>query len=143
MGIVRHPFRGGATSQTKPDPIRLIPMKLILTLSALVISASLALAAEGDKPKKPEGGKPGEGKRPNPEEMFKKVDANGDGSISKDEFKAAPFAQKEPDKAEKMFAFKDADKDGKLSKEEFAKRPEGKGGKPGQPGKGGDAPKKP
>ena len=113
-------------------------MKIILTLSALVISASLALAAEGDKPKKPgEGGKPGEGQRPNPEEMFKKLDTNADGSISKDEFKAAPFAQKEPDKADKMFGFKDTDKDGKLSKEEFAKRPEGKGGKPGE------APKKP
>lgn len=120
-------------------------MKLILTLSALVISASLALAAEGDKPKKPgPGGKPGEGKRPNPEEMFKKLDANADGSVSKDEFKAAPFAQKEPEKADKMFAFKDTDKDGKLTKEEFLKRPEGgKGGKPGQPGKPGEAPKKP
>ena len=112
-------------------------MKIILTLSALVISASLALAAEGDKPKKPGEGKPGEGKRPSPEEIFKKLDANADGSVSKDEFMAGPRAKQDPAKGGEHFTRMDTDKDGKLSKEEFAKRPEGKGGKPG------DAPKKP
>lgn len=117
------------SDQTKT---KLIAMKIILSLTALVISASLALAAEGDKPKKPgEGGKPGEGKRPNPEEMFKKLDTNSDGSISKDEFLASPMAKKDAAGAEKRFAAKDKDKDNKLSKEEFAARPEG--GKP--PGK--------
>jgi hypothetical protein len=104
-------------------------MKLILTLSALFVSASLALAADEAKPKKPgEGGK-GDGKRPDPAEMFKKLDTNADGSVSKDEFMAGPQAKENAERAGKMFEFKDADKDGKLTKEEFAKRPEGKGKK--------------
>ena len=121
-------------------------MKLILTLTALFVSASLALAAEGDKPKKPgEGGKPpggpGDGKRPNPEEVFKKVDANADGSVSKDEFMAAPFAKKDAAMAEKRFTTQDKDKDGKLTKEEFVKRPDGPPGKkPGKPDEGGKKP---
>ncbi|HSJ03998.1 MAG: EF-hand domain-containing protein [Verrucomicrobium sp.] len=102
-------------------------MKTMLTLFALALSASLALAADGDKPKKPGG--PEGGKR-NPEEAFKKLDANGDGFLSKDEFKAAPFAQKNPERAEKGFENKDKDKDGKVSKEEFVAKPEGKPGKP-------------
>ncbi len=100
----------------------------MLTLFALALSASLALAADGDKPKPPGG----DGAKRNPEEAFKKLDANGDGSLSKDEFKAAPFAQKNPERAEKGFEAKDKDKDGKLSKEEFVARPEGK---PGEQGK--------
>lgn len=107
-------------------------MKSILTLFALALSASLALSAEGDKPKRPGGP---EGARRNPEEAFKKLDANGDGSISKDEFKAAPFAQKDPERAEKGFEHRDKDKDGKLSKEEFTAKPEGRPGKPGGEGK--------
>jgi len=102
-------------------------MKLILTLTALFVSASLAFAA--DEPKKPEPGKggKGEGKRPDPAEMFKKLDTNGDGFVSKDEFMAGPQAKENAERAGKMFEMKDADKDGKLNPEEFAKRPEGKG----------------
>jgi hypothetical protein len=110
-------------------------MKIILTLGALLLSASLALAAEGDKPGKP-GKPPGEGgdrPRPNPEEMFKKADTNGDGSISKEEFLATPRAKENAERAEKMFTAKDKDKDGKLTKEEFAARPDG-GRKPGEGG---------
>lgn len=102
-------------------------MKLVLTLTALLMSASLAMAAEGDKPKKPEGGKPGEGKRPNPEEIFKKLDANADGSVSKDEFLASPRAKQDPAKAEEHFSHVDKDGDGKLSKEEFVAMAKAKG----------------
>ena len=111
-------------------------MKIILTLGALLLSATVALAAEGDKPKKP----PGEGDRPrlNPEEMFKKLDSNNDGSISKEEYLASPRAKENAERAEKSFAARDKDKDGKLSKEEFTARPEG-GRKPGE---GGDRPGK-
>ena len=110
-------------------------MKKILTLCALAICGAFTLhAADGDKPKKPGDGKPGEGKR-NPEEMFKKMDTNGDGSVSKDEFMAGPRAKQDPAKAEERFKELDKNNDGKLSPEEF------KAGGPGK--KGGDAPKKP
>ena len=92
-------------------------MKTMLTLFALALSASpppspltatspspLVATVPSAIPKKPY-----------------KIDANGDSSLSKDEFKAAPFAQKNPERAEKGFEAKDKDKDGKLSKEEFAK----------------------
>jgi len=89
-------------------------MKAITTiLSILALSATLN-AAEGDA-KKPEGEK----KKFDPEAAFKKLDANSDGSISKEEFLASPQAKKDAAKADKMFAGKDKDKDGKLSKDEF------------------------
>ncbi|MEZ0274943.1 MAG: EF-hand domain-containing protein [Roseimicrobium sp.] len=112
-------------------------MKLILTLGALILSASFALAADGDKPRKP--GEGGDKPRPNPEEMFKKADTNNDGSLSKEEFLATPRAKENAERAEKIFTAKDKDKDGKLSKEEFAARPEGDR----KPGEGGDKPRKP
>jgi Ca2+-binding EF-hand superfamily protein len=102
-------------------------MKLTLTLAALFVSASLAIAAEGDKPKKPGEGKAGDGKRPNPEEIFKKLDANSDGSVSKDEYMAGPRAKQDPAKAGEGFSRLDKDSDGKLSKEEFAAAMKGKG----------------
>lgn len=113
-------------------------MKIILTLGALLLSASLTFAADGDKPQKPPGGESGKGgkgggPRGNPEEMFKKADTNGDGTLSKDEFMATPRAQEDTERAEKAFGMRDKDKDGKLSKEEFAHRPDGgrpPGGRP-------------
>lgn len=111
-------------------------MKIILSLGALLLSASLTFAADGDKPGKPPGG--GDRPRGNPEEMFKKADANGDGSLSKEEFLATPRGKENPERAEKMFGAKDKDKDGKLTKEEFAARPEGAP----KPGEGGDRPGK-
>lgn len=112
-------------------------MKTIVALFALALTASFAIGAEGDKPKKPGG--PEGGKR-NPEAAFKKLDANGDGSLSADEFKAAPFAKENPERAEKGFGMRDKDKDGKLSLEEFSARPEGR---PGRPPEGGKKPAKP
>lgn len=86
-------------------------MKQILTsIIAISVSAFVATAADEAKPKK--GG--------NPEEMFKKLDSNSDGSISLDEFKAGPAGKKDAAKAEEVFKKKDKDSDGKLSKEEAA-----------------------
>jgi hypothetical protein len=109
-----------------------IVMKLILTLTALFVSASLATAA--DEPKKPGEGK-GDGKRPSPEEFFKKLDANGDGSLSKDEYLASPRAKQDPAKGAENYAKMDKDSDGKVTKEEFAagmagRKGDGKGKKP-------------
>ena len=83
------------------------------------------------------GGKGGH--RPNPEEVFKKLDANGDGSVSLDEFKAGPRAPKEADKAQEIFGKIDKDGNGSASLEEFKahRPPHGPGGRP--PGGGGDA----
>jgi len=84
-------------------------MKTILTLAALFLGASLtSLATAADKPGKGD-----------PEAAFKKLDTNGDGSITKEEYMASKKAQKDADKAGKHFEKLDANKDGKISKEEF------------------------
>ncbi|CAN5901648.1 hypothetical protein BH11VER1_BH11VER1_11680 [soil metagenome] len=80
-------------------------MKITALLFALLLSASMTYAADAEKPK------------PNPEEMFKKKDANGDGKVSKEEFTKGA---KDAAKAEATFTAKDKDKDGSLTKEEFA-----------------------
>jgi hypothetical protein len=102
-------------------------MKVILTLAALFVSASLALAA--DEPKKPGDGKGGkDGKRPSPEEIMKRLDTNADGSVSKDEYMAGPRAKQDPAKGAEQFTKLDKDSDGKLTKEEFAAMAKGKKG---------------
>lgn len=125
------PTEGRCTHKTKPET-KIHKMKLVLTLTALLASASLVLAA--DEPKKP--GERGEGKRPNPEEFFKKLDTNADGSVSKDEYLAGPRAKQDPAKGAENFGKLDKDNDGKLTKDEFAAMAKGK-----RDGKG-DAPKK-
>ena len=108
-------------------------MKTILTLCALAISGAMTLrAADGDTPKKPAG----DGKKPNPEEIFKKLDTNGDGFLSKEEYLASPRAKKDPAAAEKKYAELDKKGDGKVTLEEFKAGMHGK--KPA-----GDAPKAP
>jgi hypothetical protein len=81
---------------------------------------------------------PGKGKRPNPEEIFKKLDADADGSMTLDEFKKSPMAQKDEAKAEEIYKKIDANSDGSVTLEEFkAHRPPHRPGGPGGPGKGG------
>lgn len=108
----------------------------ICTLSALAIAASLSFAQEAPKGPKGPGG-PGKGKRPNPEQIFKKLDADANGSVNLEEFKASPRAKEAPDKAEEIFKKIDADSDGSVTLEEFKKHrpPHGPGG-PGKGGKG-------
>jgi Ca2+-binding EF-hand superfamily protein len=88
-------------------------MKLVITLLALLISTSLACAADKEKPKRP-----GDSKRA-PDAFFKSVDKNGDGFVSRDEYMADPRAKQSPKTAETNFPRLDKDKDGKLSKDEF------------------------
>lgn len=70
--------------------------------------------------------------KPNPAEAFKKIDANHDGTLSIDEFKASPMALKDPAKTEELFKKKDKDGNGKLTLEEVSHetQPEDKGVKP-------------
>ncbi len=121
-------------------------MKTLITIcSAMALASALCLAE--DKPGRPPGGPDGprgDRQRPNPEEAFKKLDANSDGSISLEEFKANPRAQANPDRAGEAFARMDKDSDGKVTLEEFKSgRPAGGPLGPGGPGRGGDKPKRP
>lgn len=89
-------------------------MKSITSILAILALAATVNAAEGDK--KPEEGK----KKGNPEEMFKKLDKDGNGSISKEEFMASPNAKKDEAKAAERFGKMDKNSDGSLTKEEMA-----------------------
>ena len=109
---------------------------LVTPLCALAFAGSLCFA-EDKPPGPPPGGPEGKGGRPhaNPEEAFKKLDANSDGEITLDEFKAGPRGQKDPARAEAAYKKIDKDGDGKVTLEEF------KAGRPQKPGgPGGDAP---
>lgn len=91
-------------------------MKIITTLCALTLCGALSsIAAKGAK----NGGNGGDKPHHNPEEVFKKLDSNNDGSISKEEFLEGPRAKANPAKAAEHFKMMDKDGDGKLSLEEF------------------------
>ena len=67
-------------------------MKITLTLCALAICGAMSLKAADEKPKS------------NPQqETFKKLDANGDGKVTKAEFMAFPESQSDAAKAEQMW----------------------------------------
>jgi hypothetical protein len=129
-----------------------LTMKRTLLLSGL---AALFLAAGAMAEDKPGQKKPGDAKRPPmgkfdgkgkgqlAEAMFKRLDADGDGKISKDEFKKfgenAPGGKLKdrPQVGEKMFERLDANSDGFISADEFKKLGEmlqdrKGGGKPGE-----------
>lgn len=87
---------------------------LLLTTAALV-SCGLSLTQAQDAPKTPPQGGPRD-PAARAEEYFKRLDTNGDGKISKEEYVEA--AKKE---AEERFNNLDANKDGFIDKEELQK----------------------
>lgn len=91
---------------------------IIKTLAIFALASSISLAEEDKK----HGGDQANRKRPNPAEIIKKLDTDGDGSVSKQEFMAGERAQKNPERAAKAFAHMDADGDGKLTTTDFAQR---------------------
>ena len=113
-------------------------------LTVATVAASFAFGQ--DAPPKPE--RPDRGQRPPPEERFKKLDTNADGSLSPDEFKASPMAQRNPERANEIFKKMDADANGSVSLDEFKKhrserphrRPGGRGGPGGPSDKPADKP---
>ena len=88
-------------------------VSLAMCVAVVLMVSGVAMAAEGKGPKGPKG-----------PDFFTKVDANKDGKLSLDEFKAA---YKGTD-AEAKFLAADTDKDGFLTKEEL-KAAHGKGHK--------------
>ncbi len=90
--------------------------KMICALSAIaILMTSVGLATAEDKPKK----------KRDPAAIFKKLDKDSNGKLSKEEF----LGKREGDKkaaAEKAFARKDKNKDGSLSLEEFSAKPKKK-----------------
>jgi len=117
-------------------------LKLTAAITALVAAFSLGIAQdEGGKGKRPEGGK---GKGGDPAQrakmMIQRLDKDGDGKLSKEEFAAGPMAERvkdQPERLDRMFAALDKDGDGKLSEAELAAAPRGDGkGRPGAKGEG-------
>lgn len=89
-------------------------MKFTSTLLiAFSLSASVCFAE--DAPAAPAGDKP----KRDMDAVFKKLDADSNGSISLEEFKAGGLGKKDPAKAEEFFKKKDKDGNGSLSLEEF------------------------
>jgi Ca2+-binding EF-hand superfamily protein len=79
-------------------------------IASLIVSAVLGgLSAADDPPKK---------KRQSVEDVFKKLDKDGDGIVTKDEFQAHPGI-KNKEAAVKAFKAADADANGSLSLTEF------------------------
>ncbi len=104
-------------------------MKSLTTIVAALTLGSLAFAAD-EKPAPPPAAPPAEGdKKPGgpggdrprmtPEEAFKKLDADGDGSVTLAEFKASPMGKRDETKAEERYKKLDANGDGKMTLEEF------------------------
>lgn len=94
----------------------------------LVLAAVLALAF--CSPSMAQDEKKGKrGQQATPEETFKKMDANGDGSVTKDELekwvkgneRMAKRAESDPEFVNKMFASMDVKKTGKVSLEDYKK----------------------
>jgi Ca2+-binding EF-hand superfamily protein len=103
----------------------------IALLSVMALAGSLSFGREAPvgAPKGPRG--PAK-ERPNPGELFNKLDTSGDGQVSLEEFKAGPMGQRLGDKAGEVFNKIDTDSSGGISLEEFkAHRPPGGDRPPG------------
>lgn len=104
---------------------------LILGAFAL-LTASFAISAEGDKPKKPAD------PVANAKMMLEKLDTDKNGTLSKEEFAVGPISKREAEKpgsTDKAFTARDTNKDGQLDLAELSVVPQGKKPKPA-----GDAP---
>jgi Ca2+-binding EF-hand superfamily protein len=81
--------------------------RCLVAAVAFAVFSPAAVMAQETKPKM------------DPEKVFKRRDANGDGSISEDEFLAAAKEDKQKETMKKRFGKIDSNGDGKLSLDEF------------------------
>jgi len=94
---------------------------------ATTLAAATALAAPGERPDAPPRTRAEVQARV--AEHFRKIDANGDGFVTRDEAEAArtklreAFAEKREERRAEHFAMLDKDKNGSLSKDEFMTPP--------------------
>ena len=95
-------MRAAQKGESSADTFNPSTMKrIITTLSTLAVATSVSLA------------------QPQPEDFFHKLDTNGDGALSLEEFKAGPAGQKNPAMAEEYFNKLDKNGDGKVTLEEL------------------------
>ncbi len=111
------------------------PMKKHLTMTALAVSfAFCGIATAADDKTTTTEPRAGAGKHRDPEAMFKRLDANGDGKITKDEFEKVRermqqhragakggAATGKGQIGERFFTHLDTNNDGALSLDEFKK----------------------
>ena len=83
--------------------MRILTPCLLIAFTCLALSVSVSSVAQAEEKAK---------KKPDPAKMFEKKDANGDGSLTLDEFKKG-MKEKQLEFAEKRFKRLDADGDGK------------------------------
>lgn len=88
---------------------------MVAGFALTVVPTYAADAPKADAPK-------AEKKKPDPEAAFKRLDKDGDGSITEAEFVGKQEGEKAT-KAKEIFAARDTNKDGKISLEEFKTKP--------------------
>ncbi len=88
----------------------------LLVVGAAVSSIFLA-SCETDQPKR------GGGQQPDRKTMFLRLDTNGDGVLTRQEFMAGPNAQRNPQQAPQVFRSMDRSGNGTLSRQEFVAGP--------------------
>ena len=88
------------------------------SMLVLVVATLFAVGSVSAQEGKKKGGKKGERKRPSAEQIFKKLDADGDGFITVAEMLKSPRI-KDKAAAEKRIERMDTDKDDTVSLEEF------------------------
>lgn len=94
--------------------------QLITTISTLAFATSLSLAQnKPSDPGMPQPQPPMPAQPPQPEDFFKKLDTNTDGSLSLDEFKAGVPDNLDPAVTGNTFKNLDQNGDGKVTLEEF------------------------
>jgi hypothetical protein len=91
----------------------------LIVVGAALCSVLLA-SCETNQPQR--GGR---GQQPDRKTMFTRLDTNGDGVLTRQEFMAGPNAQRNPDQAPQVFRRMDRNGNGTLSRQEFVAGPQG------------------
>lgn len=97
-----------------------------LIASSMILVPFASAATCPDDEKKPAAKKDGAKPKREPGAMFKKMDKNGDGKVSKDEFVNSRKSDDAKKKAEGFFGKRDKNSDGFITKDELAGPGKGK-----------------